>query len=123
MGTFGQRFKELRIEKNFKQQELADDFNKIFGYTFSKSSISHYENGKRRPETDALIDFASYFNVSIDYLVGLSDNKKLDKPNEDINLLSEAINAVNKVLEDNNTTQEDKNNLFKIVSDTYFKNI
>lgn len=123
MVTFGQRFKELRIEKNFKQQELADDFNSIYGYTFSKSSISHYENDKRRPETNALIDFASYFNVSIDYLIGLSDNKKLDKPNKEVDLLSEAINAVSKVLENNNTTQEDKNNLFKIVSDAYFKNI
>ena len=68
--TFGQRFKELRLEKGLTQQGLAEDFNKIYGHTFSKPSISQYENGKRTPENEALKNFASYFNVSIEYLLG-----------------------------------------------------
>lgn len=123
MVTFGQRFKELRIDKNLKQQELADDFNKIYGHTFSKSSISQYENNKRRPETDALINFATYFGVSLDYLVGLSDNKNFDSPDKNIDLMSEVINSVSKILEDANTSQKDKHNLFKALSDIYFENV
>ena len=34
--NFGQRFKKLRLEKGLTQQGLAEDFNKIYGHTFSK---------------------------------------------------------------------------------------
>ena len=71
--NFGQRFKKLRLEKGLTQQGLAEDFNKIYGHTFSKSSISQYENGKRTPENEALKNFALYFNVSIDYLLCIDD--------------------------------------------------
>ncbi len=121
--TFGERFKELRIEKNLKQQELVDDFNNIYGYTFTKSSISQYENNKRKPETDALRDFSLYFNVSIDYLLGLSDNKNLDKPNKDVDLKSEAIETINKFFDDDNVSHEDKYNLFKKLSKMYFESL
>lgn len=69
--TFEERFRKLRLERNLMQQELADDFNKIYRYNFTKSSISQYENDKRKPEVDALKDFALYFNISIDYLIGV----------------------------------------------------
>ena len=52
--TFGERFKELRLEKGLTQQGLAEDFNKIYGHTFSKPSISQYENGKRTISADLL---------------------------------------------------------------------
>lgn len=73
--TFGERFKQLRLEKGLKQQELIEEFNKAYGYNFSKSSISQYENNKKKPEINALISFASYFDVSIDFLLGISENK------------------------------------------------
>ena len=45
--TFGERFKELRLEKGLTQQGLAEDFNKIYGHTFSKPS---YHNMKMEKE-------------------------------------------------------------------------
>ena len=69
MNTFGFRFKKLRFIKQLTQEELAQDFNKKFHYNFTKSAISQYENDKRFPEVTALIDFADYFNVSIDFLL------------------------------------------------------
>ncbi|MEG1311485.1 MAG: helix-turn-helix transcriptional regulator [Romboutsia sp.] len=123
MKTFGDKFKELRIEKKLKQQELAEDFNNIYGYTFSKSSISQYENDKRRPETDALRDFALYFNVSIDYLVGISNNKNLDKPDDNVDLQSEAVNIINNYFENNNISRKDKDNMYKELCDMYFKTL
>lgn len=121
--TFGERFKELRIEKNLKQQELVDDFNNIYGYTFTKSSISQYENNKRRPETDALRDFSLYFDVSVDYLLGLSDNKNMDKPNKDIDLKSEALETINRFFDDDKISREDKDKLFKKLSKMYFESL
>ena len=120
---FGEKFKKLRIEKGLTQQELADDFNKIYGYTFSKSSISQYEKGKRIPETKALKDFASYFNVSIDYLLGVSENR-----NNTVNLIKKIsyksiLEDVNSFFMDINKSRYDKNFLFKQISELYFKSL
>lgn len=58
--------KELRVEKNVGQVELA----KAIGV--SKGIISLWENGLREPNMYSLIKLARYFNVSIDELVGLN---------------------------------------------------
>src|SRR3712207_3497179 len=76
--TFGKRFKMLRLEKDLKQQELIDDFNKKYHYGFTKSAVSQYENDKRIPEIEALNAFANYFNVSVDFLLGRSDIRNID---------------------------------------------
>ena len=70
MSSFGNRFKKLRINKKMTQDELAEDFNNKFDYSFTKATISQYENDRRIPEVGALLKFADYFNVSLDYLVG-----------------------------------------------------
>lgn len=124
--TFGQRFKELRTEKGLKQQELAEDFNKAYDYTFSKSSISQYENDKRKPETKALIDFASYFNVSIDYLIGNSDDRlKVNdvefKNSDDVKDMF--LEFVEDFFKDKNIDREKKDNLFKELSNRYFNSL
>lgn len=77
--TFGQRFRKLRLRKGLKQQGLVNEFNKLYGYTFSKAAISLYENDKRKPEFDTLRDFALYFDVSIDYLLCISNNEDINK--------------------------------------------
>lgn len=59
----------MRLAKNLTQDELADDFNNNYGYSFTKATISQYENDKRIPEISALSKFAEYFNVSLDYLL------------------------------------------------------
>ncbi|WP_250860402.1 helix-turn-helix domain-containing protein [Oceanirhabdus seepicola] len=83
MDTFGKRFKDLRLEKRMNQEELISDFNKKYNYTFTKSAVSQYENDKRIPEINALTDFADYFEVSLDYLIGRSDIKTVLKNKED----------------------------------------
>lgn len=69
MATFAQRFKELRLDQNCTQDKLAETF------FLNKSSISRYESGKQIPETPMLSEFASYFGVSLDYLMGRTDIK------------------------------------------------
>ncbi len=121
--TFGQRFKELRIEKELTQQELAEDFNSKYGHTFSKSSISQYENGKRTPENVALKNFADYFKVSIDYLLGVSDirNNTINIEKED--LQKEFLKEINKFFSNENICRDEKDNLFKELSKMYFDSI
>lgn len=67
------RFKELRIKKGLTQEELITQFNDRYGKRYGASSISMFENNKRIPETQALMDFADFFNVSVDYLLGRTD--------------------------------------------------
>lgn len=65
--VFGERLKDLRIEKCVGQIELAKAIN------VSKGIISLWENGLREPKLTNLIALADYFYVSIDYLAGLEN--------------------------------------------------
>ena len=66
---FGKRLKELRQIKDEQQKDLAEQFN------VSRSMISQWEIGIHYPEITKLIEIAEYYQVSIDYLLGLSDEK------------------------------------------------
>ena len=65
--TFGETLKELRIERQVNQVTLAQAIG------VSKGIISLWENGLREPTLTNLVALAKYFDVSIDYLVGLSE--------------------------------------------------
>ena len=65
---FTERLKELRTEKNINQVELSAEIG------VSKGIISLWENGLREPGMYSLIQLAKFFEVSIDYLVGISDS-------------------------------------------------
>lgn len=69
MSVFSKRFKEERKRKNLTQQELADKFHT------DKSSISKYENDHSMPELPILQKYANFFGVSIDYLLGNTDER------------------------------------------------
>ena len=63
------RFKELRIRLGITQEEFRQDFNLRFNRNYTPSAILLFENNKRILEISALIDFADYFSVSVDYLL------------------------------------------------------
>ncbi len=65
---FSTRLKELRQNHKVSQQELAD----LLGV--STRAWRFYESGEREPNISGLIALADYFNVSLDYLVGRSDD-------------------------------------------------
>ena len=67
------RLKELRKKKKITQLKLALDLNK------NQNSVSRYENGEREADYASLIAFADYFDVSIDYLLGRTDNPKTNR--------------------------------------------
>ena len=121
--NFGQRFKKLRLEKGLTQQGLAEDFNKIYGHTFSKSSISQYENGKRTPENEALKNFALYFNVSIDYLLCIDDIRYNNIDIQKQDLQNEILTEASNFFSDENINRDEKDKLFKVLSKIYFDSI
>ena len=65
---FAERIKDLRIEKGIGQEDLAKELG------VSASVISRWENGLREPSMSSLIALAKFFYVSIDYIVGLTDD-------------------------------------------------
>lgn len=69
MDTFGARIKMLREQRDMNQADLAP----LIGS--SRSAISTYENGLT-PPVNVVIGCAKFFNVSTDYLLGLTDEKK-----------------------------------------------
>mgnify|MGYP006293495707 CR=1 FL=1 len=70
MTIIGKRIKKLRKENNLTQEE----FGKIFG--IAKSTVSLYESGKSNPDDQMKQKIANHFNVSIDYLLGNTDERK-----------------------------------------------
>ncbi len=62
----GDRLKELRKEKRLTQTEIAKIFN------ISAVAYLHYEKGQRQPPLELLADFAKFFGVSVDYLLGIT---------------------------------------------------
>lgn len=71
----GKRLKTLRKEKNLTQEELGRKIN------VTKVSISGYENNNRSPDTETLQNIADFFDVSVDYLLGRTDDPNpLHKP-------------------------------------------
>lgn len=67
------RLKELRNKRHISQVKLAMDLN------MNQNSISRYENGEREADYETLIAFADYFGVSVDYLLGRTDNPIMTK--------------------------------------------
>ena len=63
------RLKELRKERKISQLKLAIDLN------MNQNTISRYENLEREADYETLVRFADYFNVSLDYLLGRTENK------------------------------------------------
>ena len=66
------KIKELRIKSKYSQQEIAKYLNT------SQSNYSKYELGTTQINIDTLIQLANFFHVSVDYLIGNEQFKKID---------------------------------------------
>lgn len=66
---FNKRIKGLRLEKNLSQAQLASSAG------LSQNSIAYWEAGKRLPRAYSLVVLAKFFNVRVNYLLGLDDKR------------------------------------------------
>ena len=71
--SFAVRLRDLRNSKGITMLQLAD----AIGTT--KATISNFENAQRNPSLEMLIKLADYFNVSIDFLVGRTNDPTFHK--------------------------------------------
>ena len=100
MATFQQRLKQLRKERHLTIEQLANELGT------AKSTLSRYENGLREPKKDFLELLSSYFNVSYDFLLGITDTKQDNNNNIDNNL-KEVLNDIKIIsfLQENNLSE------------------
>lgn len=68
-----QRIRDLREDRDLKQRELAEVLN------CSQRVYSNYELGQRDIPTDVLIRLSRFYQVSTDYILGLTNNPKQNK--------------------------------------------
>lgn len=82
MPDYSQRIKELRMLHGWTQDELA---RRIL---VTKSAVSQYEHGRRRPDQETLLALCDVFNVGADYLLGLDGVtiRLVDPMNENFHL-------------------------------------
>lgn len=67
------RLKQLRRERNISQLKLAMDLG------INQNTVSRYETGAYEADYGMLIKLADYFDVSIDYLLGRTDDPRLNR--------------------------------------------
>ncbi len=68
-----QRIRDLREDRDLKQKNLAEMLN------CSQQVYSNYELGQRDIPTDVLIRLSRFYQVSTDYILGLTNNPKQNK--------------------------------------------
>ncbi|MFU2195044.1 helix-turn-helix domain-containing protein [Streptococcus pluranimalium] len=74
---FPKRLKSLRKEAKLTQKDIAEKFG------FSQPAYQQWESGKKKPSAETLDKFASFFNVSTDYLLGNTDQKNASDIDEE----------------------------------------
>lgn len=81
----GKQLKALRMNSKKSQTEVCNSLN------IEQSTLANYENDKRIPKIDILIKIANYYNVSVDYLLGRTENQNIST---DYQLKTEQINHI-----------------------------
>ncbi|MBU2702269.1 transcriptional regulator with XRE-family HTH domain [Sporomusaceae bacterium BoRhaA] len=114
---FAKRIKQLREEKGDSQESLAAIFN------YSKQAVSNWEVSGKIPRHKVLEKLAERYNISIDYLIGFTDDPqptknavKQKKPRDLIKILEQEEYTLNGQI----ASQEDREKLAKIVEALYW---
>ena len=68
-----QRIQDLRTDADLSQKQLSEILH------ISQRSYSHYETGSRNIPVELVIRLANYYDISVDYLVGRTDKKEMNK--------------------------------------------
>lgn len=71
---YNERIRELREDHHLTQQKIANLLS------IGQRTYSDYESGKTRIPIDSILILAKYYNVSLDYITGAS-NQKTEYPN------------------------------------------
>lgn len=97
--AFGQRLKELRIQRGLTQEEASEMFN------LSVRQWQRFESGDSRPSVDMMISFAEMFHVSSDYLF-FGDRKRKEIPEHIQKKFDEVTRLIQELLEELNALDQ-----------------
>ena len=75
MKELGERLRALRAERDMTMDMVVYDMGKKFNIEITRGHLSKWENGKNDPSLRLAAYLAKYYNVSLDYLIGLTDSK------------------------------------------------
>lgn len=70
---YRQRFKELRIDRDLTQQDIAKICN------LSDATVGHWETLKREMTVESIVKLCKYYRVSADYILGLPEGMPYPK--------------------------------------------
>lgn len=126
--TLGKRIKSLREEKSISQLELAKILN------IGNTTLSQYESDKRIPSDIVKKKMAEYFDVSLDYLMGMTDIKNTGTENDipqeytdkykvtkkDIKQHDEVIKHAQAFMMDDKVGEKDKEKLVAVINKLYW---
>ena len=91
MVNMGNKLRSLRIEKKLTQKQIAERIG------LAISAVSSYESGTRYPSYEVLVKLAHIFQVSTDYLLGMTDKRNIDVTGLDdseIELVSQLVDML-----------------------------
>lgn len=129
----GDKLKQLRIDKQLSMDALTDKLNSKFGLNITKSMMSRWENNLSEPSSKFVAAYARYFNVDLNYLVGLTDDKKPlnsteNNPEPEIPEVDTSVLTPEELAEFNKVTQTNQLLFFNDIGDddhdmAVFKNV
>lgn len=82
--SMGERLRDLRLKRNLSQEEVA----RHIGIT--RSAYSHYEINNRQPVYGTLMKLASFFGVSLDYIIGGNRSERAEPAQESAEAASDS---------------------------------
>lgn len=85
------RLRELRKQRKVSQKELADYLN------ITQVQISKYELGKNEPDLETISKIATFFNVTIDYILGKDPSDLILISREDFKTLKKASDIIQRI--------------------------
>ncbi len=104
------QFRNLRLQKGLNQEEFRKLYNERYSRNYTSAAISMIENGKRMPELSALIDFADFYDVSIDYLLGRENNDDELQISQQLSaIVGKLMTLKNEAVEEDNSSEIQEN--------------
>lgn len=114
--VLGDRLKELRRRKGLNQKHVATDIG------ISRARYSHYENNHVEPDTDMLKKLATYYNVTVDYLLGHEIKDINDMTEEEIDdEIKEIMKEVNIWYKDESKDKKEKLIMLRKIIKTFIE--
>ncbi len=119
MKEFGERLRKIRTNRNMTQTELGE----IFENPKAQTTIGTWEKGYREPSMTDLIKISRFFNVSIDYLLGESEEErtittyKEENPKE----LREFLNKNTVLFNGSELNEEEKKRMIDILTGLFWE--